>query len=95
MNILRLNCEGKKVKQLQRNLIQLGYLLTINGVFEKNTETVVKQFQKDNNLKVDGEVGWYTNHKISSLVSSKNKGIDSAKNNEVFDWKAITKWIYK
>lgn len=95
MNILRLNSEGKNVKKLQSNLIQLGFLLTINGLFEKNTEAAVKQFQKENNLRVDGVVGWYTNRKINNLVSSKNNGVDGTKQEDEFDWKIIVKWISK
>lgn len=95
MNILRLNSEGKNVKKLQSNLIQLGYLLKINGLFEKNTEAAVKQFQKENNLRVDGVVGWYTNRKINNLVSSKNNGVDGNKQEDKFDWKIIVKWISK
>ena len=52
MEILKLGSKGESVKQLQRIL---G--LTADGDFGPKTDTAVKQFQKNNNLKEDGIVG--------------------------------------
>jgi len=88
---LQLSTQGKEVKQLQNKLVQLGYLVIINGIFEKNTENAVKKFQEDNKLKVDGIVGWYTYHKINNLLSLNDDNI-AIKKKDRFDWKVIIKW---
>jgi len=50
--LLKVGSEGPLVKELQR---ALG--ISADGIFGKETESSVKQFQKDNNLTVDGLVG--------------------------------------
>lgn len=45
------------VKWLQNRLKELGYNITIDGSFWKDTDKVVRQFQKDRGLVVDGKVG--------------------------------------
>lgn len=50
--LLKVGSEGPLVKELQR---ALG--ISADGIFGKGTESSVKQFQKDNNLTVDGLVG--------------------------------------
>ena len=52
--------KGDAVKDLQEQLIRLGYPLPkygADGDFGKETETAVKAFQMDNGLKADGVVG--------------------------------------
>lgn len=49
--------KGAAVKTLQENLLKLGYQLPKFGAdsdFGNETETAVKQFQKNNNLTIDG-----------------------------------------
>ena len=50
--LLKVGSNGPLVKELQR---ALG--IEADGIFGKGTESSVKQFQKDNNLTVDGLVG--------------------------------------
>ena len=50
--LLKVGSNGLLVKELQR---ALG--ISADGIFGKGTESSVKQFQKDNNLTVDGLVG--------------------------------------
>ena len=50
--LLKVGSNGPLVKELQR---ALG--IGADGIFGKGTESAVKQFQKDNNLTVDGLVG--------------------------------------
>ena len=50
--LLKVGSNGPLVKELQR---ALG--ISADGIFGKGTESSVKQFQKDNNLTVDGLVG--------------------------------------
>lgn len=45
------------VKWLQNRLKELGYKITVDGSFWKDTDKIVRQFQKDRGLKVDGKVG--------------------------------------
>ena len=45
------------VKWLQTRLKELGYNIAVDGSFWKDTDKIVKQFQKDKKLKVDGNVG--------------------------------------
>ena len=89
MVFLRLNSQGNEVKQLQMKLIRLGVIVTVNGFFDKKTEKAVKKFQKQQNIKVDGIVGYYTSHKIDYLLNLR----ENEKNNDEFDWKIINKWI--
>lgn len=56
---LRRGCSGPEVKELQTDLIALGYDIvgTADGVFGTRTEQGVKAFQLDNGLTADGVVG--------------------------------------
>lgn len=62
--------QGKNVKELQQKLNELEYNCgTPDGVFGAKTDAAVKQFQKENGLKVDGIVGPAT----QALLNSKKK----------------------
>ena len=55
---LRAGDSGTDVKQLQENLIQLGYMSgTPDGKYGAKTTGAVKAFQKNNGLKEDGTAG--------------------------------------
>ena len=55
---LRTGDSGTDVKQLQENLIQLGYMSgTPDGKYGAKTTGAVKAFQKNNGLKEDGTAG--------------------------------------
>jgi N-acetylmuramoyl-L-alanine amidase len=49
--------EGEDVRQLQQALIKAGYQLEADGYFGPGTDRVVRQFQADKGLVVDGIVG--------------------------------------
>ncbi len=56
--ILRHGCKGEDVTELQKALTDLGFdPKGIDNDFGNNTEAAVIAFQKEKNLKVDGEVG--------------------------------------
>jgi len=58
--VLKNGCDGADVKEMQNNLIILGYdcgKYGADGDFGDSTEIAVKAFQKDNKLSVDGEFG--------------------------------------
>ena len=48
---------GSDVKKLQEKLNSNGYSLDVDGVFGPKTQSAVKDYQKKNNLVVDGIVG--------------------------------------
>lgn len=55
---LRYGSSGTAVKQMQTALVKLGYSTGgTDGKFGPTTEKAVRQFQKDNGLKVDGLAG--------------------------------------
>lgn len=64
---LRLGSFGQAVRDLQKDLSQLGYTLRIDGDFGFGTENAVKNFQRSNRIKIDGIVG----PKVFELVRRK------------------------
>jgi len=61
------------VKQLQQDLIKLGYNLSpygADGSFGSLTETVVKQWQEANGLEVDGRFGPASRKKMKELLKA-------------------------
>lgn len=74
--VLRRGSQGEAVRQLQENLIKLGYSCGPDGAdgdYGANTVAAVKQFQKDNNLDVDGEAGSMTQAAIQQKLNAQNK----------------------
>lgn len=58
--ILRNGCEGNDVKELQTDLLRLGYdcgKWGADGDFGDATEMAVRAFQRDHDLEMDGEFG--------------------------------------
>ena len=71
---LRSGDSGTEVKQLQENLIQLGYLSgKPDGKYGKDTVDAVKAFQKANNLTADGTAGAAT---LKTLYGGNAKATD-------------------
>lgn len=78
--VLRRGSRGTEVKQLQGNLIMLGYLNDVaDGIFGANTETAVKKYQSRNGLTSDGVAGAITNKAIQGEVLTVLKVLDTAK----------------
>ena len=63
--------KGKAVKQLQENLIKVGYKLVADSSFGPITENTVKAFQRSNGLTVDGFYGPATKAKLEDAVKPK------------------------
>lgn len=64
---LRIGSSGDEVKKLQNALISAGYNVGstgADGVFGKNTDAAVRQYQRDNQLAVDGIAGQNTLGKL-------------------------------
>lgn len=68
---LKKGCKGDDVKELQENLIALGFscgYYGADGDFGSATESAVKAFQKAYSLTIDGVVGVNTFAKINGLM---------------------------
>ncbi|MEM7068596.1 MAG: N-acetylmuramidase domain-containing protein [Pseudomonadota bacterium] len=57
LRMMKLGSVGEGVKELQRNLGRLGYLLVVDGDFGPATERMLKAFQRDSRLRPDGIFG--------------------------------------
>lgn len=63
---------GAEVTRMQQALNALGYTVSTDGVFGTQTRNVVRAFQVDQGLKVDGKAGNQTLTLLYSLESQKN-----------------------
>jgi len=54
---LDLKDKNEKVEEVQNMLSNLGYNITVDGIYGLGTKSIVKTFQRNNGLKVDGVVG--------------------------------------
>lgn len=76
--VLELGDSGTEVKELQENLIKLGYSCGsrgADGVFGSKTENAVMQFQAKNRIGVDGIVGKETLSAIEKAIADCAKKI--------------------
>jgi peptidoglycan hydrolase-like protein with peptidoglycan-binding domain len=48
---------GDSVANLQQALVDLGYDISVDGIFGEDTESAVVDFQSNNDLDADGVVG--------------------------------------
>lgn len=62
--VMRVGMKGSTVEELQMQLVGLGYDITVDGTFGKQTLEAVRDFQVKNGLKVDGIVGASTQRAI-------------------------------
>ncbi len=58
--ILRRGSTGEDVRKVQRQLVDKGYALVVDGDFGPKTEAIMKQFQRDYSLISDGIFGRQT-----------------------------------
>lgn len=97
------NSPDAGVKQMQKMLIKLGYSCGADGAdgyFGKNTKNALKNFQKDNNLEVDGIYGPKSKSKLTKLyneaISSSTIKKEEKNNNIKIDYaKSFNKNIAK
>ena len=77
MSVLKFRSTGQEVHLLKQILVELGYDIQVSEYFGKDTDAAVKDFQKKNNLVVDGMVGVKTWAKLyqkkNHLVSINDK----------------------
>ena len=67
MKVIRLNSVGQDVRKWQVFLTGLGYQMIVDGKFGSGTDRSTKQFQQNNGLTADGEVGMFTYKKAIEL----------------------------
>ena len=65
---LKVGCTGDDVKWLQAALKQLGFTITVDGIFGNGTKGTVIQFQRYNGLTQDGIVGPATRTALKNAV---------------------------
>jgi hypothetical protein len=71
--LLKRGSRGDKVKYLQYKLLSKFYNPgEIDGIFGSRVDSAVRQFQKDNNLVVDGIIGKNTWNKLKILGGGRN-----------------------
>jgi peptidoglycan hydrolase-like protein with peptidoglycan-binding domain len=84
---------GSDVKKLQEKLNSKGYSLEVDGKFGAKTQAAVRDYQKKNNLSVDGIVGNATWGSLEGSAGSK-KGTSAATQSK--DWSyGVSKPTYK
>ena len=71
--ILSNGSEGSAVVELQTALTIVGYHIQVDGIYGKDTERAVAEFQRDNKLKITGKTNNTTWKKLRKLSSSKAK----------------------
>jgi len=68
---VKLNDRGRDVMEVQKYLKILGYNVSPDGIFGKDTENAIKDFQKSKNLSVDGIAGDNTRQILKKMISEK------------------------
>lgn len=72
--LLRPGARGEAVRQLQRELVQCGHSLAVDGDFGPATRAAVKAFQERMSLKPDGMAGPATFEALQRLQPRQGKG---------------------
>jgi N-acetylmuramoyl-L-alanine amidase len=67
--------KGQEVRELQTKLNQVGQGIKVDGIFGRNTENAVRNFQKSHGLKADGIAGKKTIDALKKVTGgATNKG---------------------
>ena len=82
---------GSQVSEFQQKLKDIGYAIDVDGSFGPAMLSVVRRFQSDNNLVVDGYLGPATQKKLNEiLIAQKKKPTPKPKQKEV---DSLTKYM--
>lgn len=68
---VKLNDRGRDVIEVQKFLETLGYNVSTDGICGQGTEEAIKDFQKKNNLRVDGIIGEKSYQLLKKMISEK------------------------
>lgn len=63
---IRKGATGEGVRWIQWELVEAGYNISVDGIFGTDTDNSVRDFQRKNNLTVDGWVGKNTRAKLKA-----------------------------
>jgi peptidoglycan hydrolase-like protein with peptidoglycan-binding domain len=72
---LRLGSRGAEVSAIQQQLSNLGYYVSVDGVFGPATDQAVRSFQASNRLSADGIVGSATRNALYSGVNDNGTNV--------------------
>ncbi|EZH64206.1 NlpC/P60 family protein [Geomicrobium sediminis] len=64
--LIKRNDRGSEVRKLQSSLNTLGYSIQVDGIFGPDTESILKMYQEDQGLIVDGIAGPNTYRALGS-----------------------------
>lgn len=62
------NMQGPRVRKLQEDLVKVGIDIEVDGIFGRDTDAAVRQFQSDRGLEIDGIVGIETQAKLAQFI---------------------------
>lgn len=71
-----LGSQGEEVKRIQRGLNQIGYNLLIDGIWGKNTQAAVLDFQKKSGMNPDGLWGPKSEAALAAAIAAQSKNND-------------------
>ena len=83
IRVLKEGMEGADVKEMQANLIRLGYSCGkwgADGDFGDSTEMALKKFQEEHGLEADGIYGSKSRAAMDAAIAAMNQQHDSPKN---------------
>ncbi|MBR1859705.1 MAG: peptidoglycan-binding protein, partial [Selenomonadaceae bacterium] len=75
---LSIDSTGEDVVILQQKLKDIGYTISVDGVFGEETKSVVEQFQRDNKITVTGIVNEQTWRKLKKARPIPNRNNNSS-----------------
>ena len=70
---LQVGDSGDRVKDLQSKLSELGYTISVDGDYGKQTKNIVYKFQQDNCICADGLAGSETFNTLNAKIIAKNQ----------------------
>lgn len=96
--------DNEHIAALQNALNNLGYIVTPDengdptppsGIYDFDTKDAIMDFQKENDLKVTGEINLETIQTLNSMIDFVNKDPDYPEydNQELTIWEKIGAWF--
>ncbi len=73
--LLQRGDRNKGVESIQQKLAYIGYNIDVDGIYGPKTEQVVKKFQDNNGLAIDGIVGENTRNTLKNVSESKEYNV--------------------
>ncbi len=67
-SILRHGDRGSEVREIQKMLSYIGYDINIDGIYGNQTESTIKDFQRNKGLGIDGITGEQTRKALEKMI---------------------------